>query len=237
LSKNNILISHHYDNQCDEANKKSEQIAADRAYALSLQIESTPDLTENHVIKSSEPSSDLRLSVSEPSSGRNVESFQEKGGVTVAQLHFAAMVTEAQTQDENQDGDFSLLPSQIDRENVLAAAAAVHESEDMPYCVSVSGTLHVFNIYTFVCPETSEIGSLDSTSNRKSSYICSCSSCDDGVELYGYLIKHMEVKGRGGKSKSKRVFVSRTYLNHVEKPNLDTKYFLLDIVMTLCTVI
>ena len=257
LSKNNILIlsasveekvDHDSDNECLEAMTRFVQIEADKALAMSLQIESSSscdDSAGDHGIKS-DSSSVICLSASKPSSelpaSCNVEScaelsVQEQKGVTQAQYNFAAEVKEAQNHDENQAADFNHLPAQEDYENMLAAASEAHENGDKPYCVTISGTPHSFNAYTFVDSKTSGIGSVDSDSNRKSSYICSCISCNDNMLLYGYLIKHMEVKGRHPKTKSKRVFVSRTYLKHLEKPTIESKFFLLDIVMTLCTVI
>lgn len=152
------------------------------------------------------------------------------------QKDFALKVGLSKTHDEFENADFTISPSQLEVENVIASNSWDHEIRHEPYTVSIAGIKHSYNAYTFCSPETSNLGSVDSKSNsqgRKASYICDCSHCGDGLLLYGYLIKHLEVKTI---NKSKRTMISRTYLKHLEDKTNNKRFFLLDIVMTLCTV-
>jgi hypothetical protein len=152
------------------------------------------------------------------------------------QKSFAATVSLAQNHDEFENADFSIAPAQLEIENVIASSSWYYENQHQPYKVSIAGINHSYNAYTFCSPETSNIGSVDSQSNsqgRRASYICNCHKCDDSLLLYGYLIKHLEVKIF---NKSKRTMISRTYLRHLQDKSSNRNFFLLDIVMTLCTV-
>ena len=157
------------------------------------------------------------------------------GGLVSDNLNFRQKMTlkirQAQTEDEFEPSDYTLSPKQVLNESALANTTKLHfDKSNDSYDVEIAGLKHTYDVYYFIDPVTSKLGPVDCKSH-KASYICT--HCQDDFLIYGFLVKHMEVVRCGDLS---RTIVSRTYLQRMDEKRPNKKIFLLDILMTLCTV-
>jgi hypothetical protein len=156
--------------------------------------------------------------------------------VSNEQREFAKIVQKGLLENEFEDSQFKITPKQINHENLLAGMVVSNFEKCDCYIYQAAGIKHFYYEYSLNDPITSNLGAVDSKTGKrgKSSYICRHCNEDD-IILYGYLIKHLEIVTTN--SGVKRTMVSRTFLQPMNKPiKGDKSRFLLDILMTTCSV-